>query len=222
MRPLLLFDVNETLLRVDALQPEFTRVFGDPHVMKQWFDALVLYSQTVTLIGSYEDFSTLAEQALAMVAAANYVAIKVEDKRSILQGMLALPAHSEVSEALEKLHASGFRLAALTNSSHKAAESQLVNAGIRHHFERVLSVDAVRKFKPAPETYAYASAELKVAPGEMILIAAHPWDILGAMRAGLRGAFLRRSGKAWFGETSKPEFTAADLTELTEQLLASR
>ncbi len=64
MKPLLIFDVNETLLRVDALQPEFSRVFGDPHVLKEWFNALVLYSQTATLIGSYEDFSTLAEQPL--------------------------------------------------------------------------------------------------------------------------------------------------------------
>lgn len=221
MKPMLVFDVNETLLRVDALQPEFTRVFDDPHAMKEWFDALVLYSQTVTLIDSYEDFSTLAEQALEMVAAAKHVVMKDEDNRAILQKMLALPAHSEVSAALEKLHAAGFRLAALTNSSHKAAESQLANAGIRHHFERVLSVDAVRKFKPAPETYAYAGSELKAAPGEMMLIAAHPWDILGANRAGLRTAFIRRSGKALFGESSKAEFTAADLAELAEQLLAS-
>ena len=221
MKPLLVFDVNETVLRVDALQPEFTRVFGDPNVMKEWFDALVLYSQTVTLIDSYQDFSTLAEQALEMVAAAKGVVIKGEDKRTILQNMLALPAHSEVSAALEKLHAAGFRLAALTNSNHKAAETQLANAGIRHLFERVLSVDAVRKFKPAPETYAYAGSELKAAPGEMVLIAAHPWDILGAIRTGLRGAFIRRSGKAWFETTLRPEFIAADLAELTTQLLAA-
>jgi len=156
-----------------------------------------------------------------MVAAAKDVAINDEDKRGILQRMLSLPAHPEVSAALEKLHAAGYRLAALTNSHHKAAESQLANAGIRHHFERVLSVDAVRRFKPAPETYAYAGSELKAAPGEMMLIAAHPWDILGAMRAGLRGAFIRRSGKAWFGKTLKPEFIAADLAELTTQLLAA-
>ena len=221
MKPLLIFDVNETLLRVDALQPEFSQLFGDPHVLKEWFDAVVLYSQTATLIDNYEDFSTLAEQALDMVAAAKEVVIDDEDKRGILQRMLSLPAHPEVPAALEGLHVAGFRLVALTNSNHKAAESQLTNAGIRHLFERVLSVDAVRKFKPAPEVYAYAGSELKATPGEMLLIAAHPWDVQGAMRAGLRGAFIKRSGKSWFSKTLKPEFTAANLAELTAHLRAT-
>ena len=221
MKPLLIFDVNETLLRVDALQPEFSRVFGDPHVLKEWFDAVLLYSQTATLIDEYEDFSTLAEQALDMVAAAKEVVMNNEDKRAILERMLSLPTHPEVPAALEGLHAAGFRLAAFTNSSHKAAETQLTNASIRNLFERVLSVDAVGRFKPAPEVYAYAGSELKAAPGEMLLIAAHPWDVQGAMRAGLRGAFIKRFGKAWFSKSLKPEFTAANLAELTAQLLAT-
>ncbi len=220
MKPLLIFDVNETLLSVDALQSEFSRVFGDPHVLKEWFDAVVLYSQTATLIDDYEDFSTLADQAIDMVASAREVVMHNDDKRGILERMLSLPAHPEVPAALEGLRAAGFCLSALTNSSHKAAEGQLTNAGIRHLFERVLSVDAVGKFKPAPEVYAYAASELKAIPGEMLLIAAHPWDVQGAMRAGLRGAFIKRAGKAWFSKSLKPEFTAANLAELTVQLLA--
>ncbi len=218
MKPLLIFDVNETLLNVDVLQPEFLRVFGDQHVLKEWFDAVVLYSQTATLIDNYEDFSALAEQALDMVVTAKDVVMNNDDKRGILEKMLSLPPHPEVPAALDQLHAAGFRLAALTNSSHKAAEEQLKNAGIHHLFERVLSVDAVGKFKPAPEVYAYAGSELKAKPGEMLLIAAHPWDVQGAMHSGLRGAFIKRSGKAWFSKMLKPEFTAANLAELAAHL----
>lgn len=219
MKPVLIFDVNETLLRVDVLQLAFVKIFGSPYALKEWFDGVILSSQTATLIDDYRDFSILAEQALQMLASAKMVSLTATDKQEILSGMLSLPAHPEVAAALRRLHSSGFRLAALTNSAQDAAEAQLKNAGLRDLFERVLSVDAVGKFKPAPEVYAYAGVELKVSPGEMLLIASHPWDVEGAMHAGLRGAFLQRPGKSWVRKDLTPEFIAPDLAVMTESLL---
>lgn len=219
MKPVLIFDVNETLLRVDVLQPAFETLFGSPYAWKEWFDAVVLSSQTATLIDDYRDFSILAEQALEMLASAKMVSLTATDKDAILRAMGSLPAYPEVPAALRRLRSSGFRLAALTNSAQSAADAQLKNAGLHDLFERVLSVDAVGKFKPAPEVYAYAGGKLNVSPGDMLLIAVHPWDVEGAMHAGLRSAFLQRPGKSWVRKDVTPECIAPDLAVMTESLL---
>jgi 2-haloacid dehalogenase len=219
LKPVLLFDVNETLLNVDALRPAFLRIFGDENVLKEWFDAVLLYSQTLTIISVYRDFSVLAEDALRMVASTRQQDLSREDVKEVLEGIRSLPPHPEVLLALRRLKAGGFRLAALTNSSKQAVQAQLANAGLHDLFENVMSVDAVGKFKPALETYAYACSTLLVAPKGTMLVAAHPWDVQGAMRAGLRGAFLKRSGKSWFGDDPKPEFESSNLAELADRLL---
>ena len=221
MKPVLVFDVNETLLDVGALKSPFERIFGTSDVLREWFSAVVLYSQTVSIIDEYQGFSDLAKNALHMVASAKNVRLSDTDEREVLEGMLSLPAHTEVAGALKSLSVAGFRLAALTNSTNTAAVAQLKNSGLLHFFERVLSVDAVRRFKPAPETYAYASSELKTLPAEMIMIASHPWDIRGAIHAGLHGAFLNRAGTSWFGREATPEFTAQDLGQLAEALITA-
>jgi 2-haloalkanoic acid dehalogenase, type II len=221
MKPVLVFDVNETLLDVKFLQPSFDRIFGNRCALKEWFDAVILYSQTLSIIDQYQDFSDLAKNALYMVASAKGVVISDADEREVLEGMRSLPAHPEVRGALEILRAAGFRLAALTNSTRVAVEEQLKGSGLVDHFERVLSVDAVQRYKPAPETYAYACAELGTQPAETVMIASHPWDIKGAIHAGFQGAFVRRPGTSWFGTGATPKFTEPDLKRLAESLLAA-
>ena len=221
MKPVLVFDVNETLLDVKVLRPLFEQGFGDPNVLKEWFDAVILYSQTITIIGEYRGFAEVAKDALHMVASSRDASLPAAIEREILEGMLSLPAHSEVAAALTTLGNAGFRLAALTNSTQTAAETQLKNAGLRNSFERVMSVDSVRRFKPAPETYAFAAKALGASPDETIMVASHPWDIQGAIRAGLQGAFLRRPGASWFGTGVTPRFTEPDLERLAETLVAA-
>src|SRR5260370_25839053 len=219
MKPVLVFDVHETLLDVDVLKPAFQRTLGASDVHKEWFDVVILYSQTATILDEYQDFSDLAKQALHMVSSAKKMPLATSAEQEILEGMLSLPAHPEVATALQYLKTFGFRLAALTNSAEKAAETQLKTAGLWDLFDRVLSVEAVRRFKPAPETYAYAGSELAVLPKRMVLVASHPWYIQGAVHAGLRCAFLNRAGTASFKRELTPEFTAPDLEQLAQALV---
>jgi 2-haloacid dehalogenase len=147
------FDVNETLLDVGALAPQFQRVFGNAGVAQEWFSNVVLYSQVATIAGPYVDFGTIARAALDMTAVAHGVTLAPTDRDGILRGLVSLPAHPDVPDGLQKIRASGFRLVTLTNSAPAAVEQQLKNAGIGEYFERSFSVDAVRKFKPAAEVY---------------------------------------------------------------------
>jgi 2-haloacid dehalogenase len=124
-----------------------------------------------------------------------------------------------VPAALERLRASGFRLAALTNSTEQVARAQLQHAGIIGSFEQVLSADMVRRLKPAPEPYLLAAERLGVPVGEVRLIAAHAWDVAGAARAGCATAFVARPGKVLDPLVPAPDVTGADLAEVADRIL---
>jgi 2-haloacid dehalogenase len=110
-------------------------------------------------------------------------------------------------------------MVALTNSAPTAATAQLAHAGLA--FSRVFSVDAVRRFKPAPEPYRMVATEMGREPGDLMMVAAHAWDIAGAMGAGLQGAFLARPGQVLDALTPAPQFIARDLLDLADQLASS-
>ena len=216
---IIVFDVNETLLDVGALAPQFQRVFGNAGVAQEWFFNVVLYSQVATIAGPYVDFGTIARAALDMTAVARGVTLAPTDRDGILRGLVSLPAHPDVPDGLQKLRASGFRLVTLTNSAPAAVEQQLKNAGIGEYFERTFSVDAVRKFKPAAEVYRLVATELQVAPSQLRLVAAHAWDVLGAMRAGCAAAFVARPGKALFPLADKPDIVGPDVRNVADQIV---
>jgi len=216
----LVCDVNETLLDVAALEPHFARVFGDGTVRRQWFSALLLYSNLATLAGPYADFGVLAGAVLDMMAEGRGVRLTPDDREQILSGMRSLPAHPDVRPGLERLRDEGFRLVTLTNSSPAMVEQQLRHAGLADLFERAFSVDEVKRFKPAPEPYRHVAERLGVPTGNLRMIAAHAWDVAGAMRAGLRGAFIARPGQAVFPLGPVPDVIAPDFVSAAEQILA--
>jgi 2-haloacid dehalogenase len=84
----------------------------------------------------------------------------------------------------------------------------------------VLSVDAVERFKPAAAVYQSAAAHLRVPINDITMVAAHDWDIAGAMRSGARGAFVQRPGMVWNPLYPPPDISGLDLDEVVDQILA--
>jgi len=215
----LLFDVNETLLDLRALEGPFSRVFGDGSARAGWFAQMLQISFVGALTGDYVDFTTAQHAALRMLAERMRVPLSDADADEIVGTMTRLPAHPEVARALDRLAAAGFRLATLTNSPGGVVEAQLAGAGIRDRFERALSADAVRRLKPAPEPYRMAAAEMGVPIGETCLIAAHAWDVAGALAAGCQAAFVARPGALLYPVGRRPGVAGRDLGEVADRLL---
>ncbi|MBI3537613.1 MAG: haloacid dehalogenase type II, partial [Chloroflexi bacterium] len=205
MPRVILFDVNETLLDLRALDPEFARVFGDASARQQWFGQFLQSALVTIATDSYIDFGTIGGAALEMTAARRGVSLSPEDRAKILGGIKTLPPHPEVRDALEKLKRAGLRLASLTNSTRAVAEAQLKNAGLAEFFEQILSADDARKLKPAPEPYRYAAQKLGVPIQQTRLVAAHAWDVAGALRAGCAAAFVARPGMVLDPLAEKPD-----------------
>jgi 2-haloacid dehalogenase len=217
----LVFDVNETLIDIEALEPHFVRIFGDGRVLREWFNQLVMYSMAVTLSDTYVDFFTLGRAVLRMTADIHRVRIADDDITALSAGMQTMPAHRDVAEGLERLRKQGYRLATLTNSPPVAGSSTpLENAGIDGYFERQLSVDTSRMFKPSTPLYTGVASELGVPPSECMMVAAHVWDTIGAQRAGFTGALIARPGNAPLPAPNVPQPTlvVTDLIELAERL----
>ena len=217
----IVFDVNETLLDISALDPHFERIFGDAAIRREWFMQVILSAMTLTALQKYTDFGSVGRHALTMVAARRNIALSEKDVQQISQNMRKLPAHREVPAALERLKSAGFRLVALTNSSADMAQSQLSSAGIIDYFEKVLSVDGVRQFKPVREVYEMAATELHLPPQQLIMVAAHEWDTSGAINAGWSAAFVARPGMVAGPLSAETEFSGRDLLEIADQLIAA-
>lgn len=216
---IIVFDVNETLLDVGALAPQFERLFGNAGVTQEWFSNVVLYSQVTTIAGPYTDFGMIARAALDMTATARGVSLASTDRDAVLRSLVSLPPHADVRDGLQRLRQAGFRLVTLTNSAPAAVDQQLKNAGIGEYFERSFSVDAVRKFKPAAEVYRFVAGELHVESSQLRLVAAHAWDVLGAMRAGCAAAFIARPGKALYPLADKPDIVGSNLRDVADQIV---
>ena len=213
------FDVNETLLDLGALDPHFERIFGDASTRQAWFGQFLALWLTEMVTGEYTNFGTIGGGALEMVAERQDVDLSEEDKQQILGGMQELPPHPEVEENLSRLRDAGIRLAALTNSTQQVADAQIDNSGLREYFEQVLSADAVERLKPAPEPYRMAAESLGVEVGQVRLVAAHAWDVVGAMRAGCAAAFVARPGMVLNPLAERPDVVGSDLREVADKIL---
>ncbi len=217
-QPILVFDVNETLLDLNALRPHFERVFDDGRALDQWFSLLLQYSLVVNVTDAYTDFGTVGRAVLEMLAETRQINLSSADKAALLKGILNLPPHPEVPESLKRLQAAGFRMVTLTNSGSTAVKAQLQNSGLAQYFDESISVDSVRRFKPDLEVYRYAADYLGAEPSELRLIAAHAWDVFGAMQAGWKAAFVARKGASLLSLGPKPDIIAPDMARIANAL----
>jgi 2-haloacid dehalogenase len=132
--PLIVFDVNETLLDLGTMEPTFQRIFGDKNAMRLWFANLILYSAALTVAGCYVSFTDIGSAVMKMLADTRGIKIKEEDKRELTDKFSTMPPYPDVQVALSKLRAAGFRLFTLTNNIVEVQARQMENAGIAHFF----------------------------------------------------------------------------------------
>lgn len=215
----LLFDVNETLLDMRPLKLAVNAAIGNQAAYNQWFGLLLQYSLVATVTDRYFAFGTIGDAALDMAARMlEEKPLTHAEKHDLLALLTQLPPHPDVPEGLGQLRAAGYRLVAFSNSAPAALAEQLRHAGLAGYFEQQMSVDAVRRYKPHPDAYRWATAQAGVDPAAALLVAAHGWDVAGALHAGLEAAFLARPGQTLYPLAPPPTYQAPTLTELARQL----
>tara|TARA_R100000935_G_C2835685_1_gene167948 strand:- start:1538 stop:2212 length:675 start_codon:yes stop_codon:yes gene_type:complete len=217
---LLIFDVNETLLDMTPLKKSINENLKDGRAFDIWFPTLLHYSLVETLTKNYKDFSEIAAATLKMTAYKLGIDLTEDQIESILSSITKLSAYPEVLSQLEILKQNEFKLIALSNGKPQVVNDQLNFAKIHHFFDKVLSIEEVKNYKPHVSTYHCAYSLMNILPEDTMLIAAHGWDIAGAKRAGIQAAFVARPGKSIYPLAIKPEIIGSNLKEITESLLS--
>lgn len=219
-RPIIVFDVNETLLDLNVLSPFFERVFRDPAAMRLWFANLITYSEALTLSGVYVPFTDIGGAVLRMLAATRGVTITEADAAELTDRFATMPPHPEVPAALRRLRDHGFRLFTLTDNTLAISGRQLERGGLIELFERRFSVDeTVRRHKPAGEAYRSVAAATGVDPSGICLIACHVWDTIGAQAAGWQAGLILRDGNAPLDVGPQPTYIGDDLDAIAGRLI---
>jgi len=217
----LFFDVNETLLDLAPLKKAVTQALGGKEdLVALWFTTLLQYSLVTTAGKKYEHFGNIGAATLSMVAANHKISISQQEARQIVKPTIRnLQPHPEVKNALSQLKADGYALVAFTNSSNEGLREQMEHAGLTSYFDELLSVEDVGKFKPFKEAYDWAAQAMDVKPEESMMIAAHGWDVAGALWAGWRAAFVSRPGHQQFPLAPITEIEASDLQKIADKLV---
>ncbi len=222
-RPMIVCDVNETLLDLNSLEPLFADIFGVPGRMREWFGQIILYSEALTLAGRYVPFGDLGGGVLRMLGDIHGVAIEADRVRQLAALIADMPVHADVAAALAVLKDAGFAIVTLTNTPASPGPDPLDRAGLGAVFDRRFSVDAVRCFKPTPATYRLVQDAMAAAPETTWMVAAHTWDTIGAQAFGWKGALITRSVNAplVLEGVPQPTVVARDFAEAADAIVAA-
>jgi 2-haloacid dehalogenase len=165
-------------------------------------------------------FTDIGAAVLKMLADTRGIKITDEDKMELTERFLTMPPYPDVAVALDKLRGAGFRLFTLTNNLLEVQARQLEHEGIVSSFDRMFSVHAVQRHKPAPDVYRFVERELGAQPSQLCLVACHTWDTLGAAAAGWKAALVKRTGNDVLEVGPQPQIVGNDLVDVADQLIA--
>jgi 2-haloacid dehalogenase len=218
-QPVIVLDVNETLSDLSPLEERFADVGAGPAAAGTWFAAVLRDGFALSVADARPVFADVArEAARALLSRSPLDRTLDEAVQHVMDGLGALPLHDDVAPALRRLAAAGFRVVTLSNGPTSVAHDLLERAGVLDQVEALFTVEEHTTWKPAPAAYGYAAAQLNLAPWDMALAACHPWDVDGAIRAGLRAVWVNRDGAAYPETFTAPTATVTDLAQVADVL----
>lgn len=212
------FDVVETLFSLDPVAAALRDGGAGPDGARLLFARLLRDAFALAACGGYRPFRDLADAAVAATLPASTDA----QRFAVASAFTKLPAHPDAEPALRRLTDAGVRVVTLTNGSAATTASLLDGAGLDRYVERVISVDEVRQWKPAPAPYRHAAAVLAVEAASLVMVSVHAWDVHGARLAGLRTAWAARLEGRFPACFTPPDIEGADLIEVAEALVSVR
>ncbi|WP_297077367.1 haloacid dehalogenase type II [uncultured Enterococcus sp.] len=218
-KPILVFDVNETLLDMQPVATILTGIFHRPDAFRLWFDQLLIYSETFALTKEPVSFSDMGKATLLMLADYYEVTLTKTEITEWQQAFASMPPYAEVPQALSALKQAGFKLVTLTNNPVSVQKQQLSHGAIEHYFEDFYSTQAVESVKPDPLTYHHVETALQVEPSDFMMVACHIWDTIGASKVGWQSCFIKRPNNALLPLGPQPDLVFDTLAEFATYMV---
>lgn len=225
MKTALAFDVYGTLIdtagvvaKLEGLVGADARAFSD-----LWRDKQLEYSFRRALMKRYRDFAVCVGESLDYCAARFSVTLTPEGRQSLLDAFSVLPPFDDALTCLDEFDAGEFDLYALSNGSRNAVKRLLASAGIADRFVDIVSVEEIETFKPDPAVYRHFLKRANVGAEHAWLISGNPFDVIGALSAGLHAAWVKRMPSAVYDPWDiEPTVTVSSLDELPARIASRR
>jgi 2-haloacid dehalogenase len=217
-RGTVVFDIIGTCFSLSRVGDALTQVGAPSHALALWFARSLRDAFALSHAGAYQPLKSVLEAELARTMRQLNVAAAPEQLAQITASFGQLDPQPGFAELVTELAGDDWRILALTNSSVDATTGLLERAGVRRHFSALLSCDQIQKFKPHPAVYEMARAESE---GEIWMVAAHAWDIQGAVRAGFRTIFISGLEAGYLDVYPKPDVIVTHMSEVGLALRAA-
>jgi 2-haloacid dehalogenase len=219
----LAFDIYGTLIDPHGVVDELSRHVGEraPEFSAIWRDKQLEYSFRRGLMGRYENFVVCTRQALDYTDTLLQTGLDETAKTALMQVYRVLPAFDDVPTSLQALADAGFRMFGFSNGVADAVSGLLEHAHIDHYFDGVVSVDAIRTFKPSPDVYRHFIDIAATDAEQCWLVSSNAFDVIGAVSAGMKAAWLQRSSAVVFDPWGiEPTLVISSLDELPHKITA--
>jgi 2-haloacid dehalogenase len=211
------FDAYGTLFDVHSVIEAGCRVTSDPHALSTlWRQKQLEYTWLRSLMGRYEDFWTVTEQALRFALHRLGIAAAEAQISALMEAYLALACFPDVPGALARLE--GAQLGILSNGSPRMLEHAVRSSGLQGVFRHVLSVDAVKVYKPSPRVYELGPRAFRVPAGEMLFVSSNAWDVAGAKAFGYRACWCNRQRAPMEALGITPDYEVERLDQIPDRL----
>ena len=220
-REVLAFDLYGTLVDPIGISSELDRLLGGSDGREAaglWRLKQLEYSFRLTAMGRYEDFRWVTSRALDFALASVGAELPDEQVRRLVELYDHLQPFPDAAPALRTLASMGFELAVFSNGTPAMIGNCLENSGLAAFFGQRISVDEVRAFKPSPAAYRHAAGRLSRPAGQVRLVTSNAFDSVGASAAGMRTAWVNRSGAPFDTIGSQPDLTVSTLDRLPAEL----
>jgi len=209
------FDAYGTLFDVHSVTTMCREVTPDALALSATWRAKQLeYTWLRALMGTYEDFWSITDAALRFALKQHNIAIQPQQYTRLLEEYYRLAIYPEVAAALRSLQ--HYPLAILSNGSPRMIEAVIAHNNLQKVFTQVLSVDAVRTFKPKPEVYELAPTHLRVPKEDLLFVSSNTFDVIGAKAFGFQVAWINRTNATLDNLGWQPDVIIEHLDQLSQ------
>lgn len=189
------FDAYGTLFDVYSIGTLAEKLFpGHGAALAElWRDKQIEYTQLRTMCSVYKPFWEVTQDALIFTCKKLKLELGFEAQNALMGQYAKLQAFPENLGVLQQLHAMGLKLAILSNGNSQMLQAVVKAAGMQGLFNHILSVDAVKKFKTAPEAYQLAPDVFGLSAKNILFVSSNCWDACGATWFGYTTYWVNRA-----------------------------
>jgi 2-haloacid dehalogenase len=221
---LCMFDQYGTVVDMQTGLREFAAPFlkaknwpGDPNAFVTWWRRTHFENSMIDALLQRDHTSYREIGHLSVRQVMDRAGIPHTDKeiRTLVAAIERLRTFPEVPEALARLH-QDYKLAVLSNGDPDMLEAAKPHHGIA--FDAVISVAEANAFKPHRATYEMAAGKVNLPLHQILFVANHEFDCVGAKAAGMSTAFIDRRKRPFARWPHQPDLIVASMTELADFL----